>query len=230
MIRCVAIDDEPLALGLVLDHIAATPKLRLDASFTDAIAGLEHVRAHPPDLLLLDVQMPDITGLQLIRALPKPPLVILTTAFSEHAVDGFDLEVVDYLLKPFGLARFQKAVDRAEQRLVNRSGPSVPTFITVRSGHESVRLVLDELTHLEGMDDFVKFHRANVRPVVCKMTMKAALDLLPAERFVRVHRSYIVDWQKVTRVSSDQIVLGDVAVPIGETYAAWVRERTRAGQ
>lgn len=224
MITCVAIDDEPLALGLVLDHIAATPKLRLAASFTDAIAGLEHVREQPPELLLLDVQMPDITGLQLIRALTKPPLVILTTAFSEHAVEGFDLEVVDYLLKPFSLDRFQKAVDRVERRLAGGAGP---THITVRSGHESVRLALDDITHLEGMDDFVKFHRTAMRPVVCKMTMKAALDLLPGDRFVRIHRSYIVDWHKVTRVSSDQVVVGEVAVPIGETFAAGVRARVR---
>lgn len=227
MITCVAIDDEPLALGLVLDHIAAAPKLKLQASFTDAIAGLEHVRKQPPDLMFLDVQMPDITGLQLIRALPKPPLVILTTAFTEHAVEGFDLEVVDYLLKPFSLDRFQKAVERAERRLTARSSPG-PTHITVRSGHESVRLALDELTHLEGMDDFVKFHRSGVRPVVCKMTMKAAMDLLPPDRFVRVHRSYIVDWNKVTRVSSDQVVLGEIALSIGDTYASAVRERLRA--
>ncbi|MBK8614669.1 MAG: response regulator [Flavobacteriales bacterium] len=113
MITCVAIDDEPLALGLVLDHIAATPKLQLVASFTDAIAGLDHVRQRPPDLLPW-MEMPDITGLQPIRALPETAFwAILTTAYSEHAVEGFDLEVVDYLLKPFGLARFQKAVDRS---------------------------------------------------------------------------------------------------------------------
>lgn len=226
MITCVAIDDEPLALGLVLDRIAATRVLRLTASFTDAIAGLAHVRNEPPDLLFLDVQMPDITGLQLIRALPKPPLVILSTAFAEHAVEGFDLEVVDYLLKPFSLERFRKAVDRAERRLTG-APMGGPTHVTVRSGHESVRLALEDVTHLEGMDDFVKFHRPGVRPLVCKMTMKTALDLLPADRFVRVHRSYIVDWMKVTRVSSDQVVIGDVAVPIGETYAAAVRERSR---
>lgn len=226
MITCVAIDDEPLALGLVLDHIAATPKLKLAASFTDAIAALEHVRRQPPDLLLLDVQMPDITGLQLIRTLPTPPLVILTTAFAEHAVDGFDLEVVDYLLKPFDLSRFQKAVDRVERRLT--SNPSAePTHVVVRSGHESVRLAIDDITHVEGMDDFVKFHRRGVRPVVCKMTMKAALDLLPAERFIRVHRSFIVDWNKVTRVSGDQVVLGDMMMPIGETYASAVKGRLR---
>ena len=226
MITCVAIDDEPLALGLVLDHIAATPRLRLMASFTDAITGLEHVHRQPPDLLLLDVQMPDITGLQLIRALPRPPLVILTTAFTEHAVEGFDLEVVDYLLKPFDLDRFQKAVGRAERRLAGTSSPGA-THVMVRSGHESVRLAVDDITHVEGMDDFVKFHRTGGRPVVCKLTMKAAMDLLPAGRFVRVHRSFIVDWAKVTRVRSDQVVLDQLAVPIGETYAAAVRTRLR---
>lgn len=226
MITCVAIDDEPLALGLVLDHIAATPGLRLQASFTDAISGLAHVRNQAPDLLLLDVQMPDITGLQLIRALPKPPLVILTTAFAEHAVEGFDLEVVDYLLKPFGLERFHKAVDRAERRL-NGLASNEPTHVTVRSGHDTVRLAVEDITHVEGMDDFVKFHRAGVRPVVCKMTMRAAMDLLPAQRFLRVHRSYIVDRNKVTRISSEQVVLGELALPIGETYAAGVRERLR---
>lgn len=226
MITCVAIDDEPLALGLVLDHITATPKLQLMASFTDAIAGLEHVRRDTPDLLLLDVQMPDITGLQLIRALPKPPLVILTTAFAEHAVEGFDLEVVDYLLKPFDLARFQKAVDRVERRLAAPASSSV-THITVRSGYDSVRLALDEITHVEGMDDFVKFHRSGQRPVVCKMTMKAAMELLPSARFVRIHRSFIVAWAKVERITSDQVVLGDLALPIGETYLQAVKERTR---
>lgn len=226
MITCVAIDDEPLALGLVLDHIAATPKLKLMASFTDAIAGLEHVRDHTPQLLLLDVQMPDITGLQLIRALPAPPLVILTTAYTEHAVEGFDLEVVDYLLKPFDLARFQKAVDRVERRLTGQSSPG-PSHITVRSGHENVRLALDDISHVEGMDDYVKFHRPGVRPVVCKMTMKSALDLLPADRFLRVHRSFIVDLHRVTRFDRDSISVGDVAVPIGETYARALRSRTQ---
>lgn len=227
MITCVAIDDEPLALGLVLDRVSAMPQLQLQASFTDAIAGLEHVRRHPPDLLLLDVQMPDITGLQLIRALPKPPLVILTTAYSEHAVEGFDLDVVDYLLKPFGLDRFRQAIERVERRI---AGGAVigPTHITVRSGHDSVRLALDELTHVEGMDDFVKFHRTGMRPVVCKMTMKAAMDLLPGDRFVRVHRSYIVDRNKVERVNSEQVVLGGLSLPIGETYAAAVKERLRS--
>ncbi|MBK8614618.1 MAG: DNA-binding response regulator [Flavobacteriales bacterium] len=228
MITCVAIDDEPLALGLVLDHIAATPKLQLVASFTDAIAGLDHVRQRPPDLLLLDVQMPDITGLQLIRALPKPPLVILTTAYSEHAVEGFDLEVVDYLLKPFGLARFQKAVDRAVQRLTSVGAPSAtPAHIIVRSGHDSVRMVIDDITHVEGMDDYVKFHRPGVRPVVSNMTMKAALDLLPRHRFLRVHRSFIVDQEKVTQISSNTVTLGDLSLPIGETYSIVVKARLR---
>lgn len=226
MITCVAIDDEPLALGLVLDHIATTPKLRLAASFTDAIAGLEHVRQLPPDLLLLDVQMPDITGLQLIRALPKPPLVILTTAFAEHAVEGFDLEVVDYLLKPFSLDRFQKAVDRAERRIMGGASTG-PAHVTVRSGHESVRLALEDITHVEGMDDFVKFHRIGARPVVCNMTMKAAMDLLPTERFVRIHRSFIVDQEKVTQISSNVVTLGDLSLPIGETYSAAVKVRLR---
>ena len=210
MITCVAIDDEPLALGLVMDHIAATPALHAQGAFTDAIAGLEHVREHLPDLLFLDVNMPDITGLELIRALRKPPLVVLTTAYAEHAVEGFELEVVDYLLKPFGLARFQKAVERAERLLMQATGAE-PTHITVRSGHESVRLALDELTHVEGMDDFVKFHRQGVRPVVCKLTMKAALELLPGARFLRIHRSYIVDVHKVTRLNSEYVFLGEVA-------------------
>lgn len=228
MITCLAMDDEPLALGLVLDHIAATPKLQLVASFTDAIAGLEHVRQRPPDLLLLDVQMPDITGLQLIRALAEPPLVVLTTAFSEHAVEGFDLEVVDYLLKPFSLDRFQKAIDRVEQRIALRNSPSTrPTHVTVRSGHDSVRLALNEITHVEGMDDFVKFHRTGVRPLVSKMTMKAAMDLLPRDRFLRVHRSFIVDQEKVTQISSSVVTLGDLTLPIGETYSMVVKERLR---
>lgn len=154
--------------------------------------------------------------------------VHFTTAFSEHAVEGFDLDVVDYLLKPFSLTRFREAIERVERRLTGGPAPG-PTHITVRSGHDSVRLALDELTHVEGMDDFVKFHRTGVRPVVCKMTMKAALDLLPGDRFVRVHRSFIVDWTKVERVTSDQVVLREVSVPIGETYAAGVKERLREG-
>lgn len=229
MIRCVAIDDEPLALTVIHHHMRGIAGFIIEASFTDARKGLQHLLTTPTDLLLLDVQMPDLDGLQLLGALATKPLVVLTTAHREHALPGYELEVLDYLLKPIPLDRFRKAMDRVRRRMAEMQGKGGGERIALRSGHTDVFIDLDDVLYFEAFDDYVKVNRKGHRPLLAMVTMKELQDRLPGERFVRVHRSFIVQLRMVQRAQGRKLFLEGTGIPVGHTYRTVVDRRLGLG-
>jgi len=221
MISCVAIDDEPLALVVLQDYISKTPNLDLKRSFTDAFAAMEFLKKQTISLMFLDIQMPQVTGIQLMKSLPKPPLTIFTTAYSNYAVDGFNLDAVDFLLKPIAYDRFLKAVNKATEYMDYRDkaiGVESNDFIFVRADYQIVKINLDDIQFIEGMDDYVKIFTAG-KMVVTNMPMKDIYRRLPASRFVRVHRSFIVPLNHIDSVRNKRIKIGDKYIPVGDSYA-----------
>jgi DNA-binding LytR/AlgR family response regulator len=221
MINCVAIDDEPLALVVLQDYISRTPQLVLKQSFTDAFAAIEYLKSHEIELMFLDIRMPRITGIQLLKSLPKPPLVIFTTAYSNYAVDGFNLDAVDFLLKPFEYERFLKAVNKTSEYLHYNQKAIVnenAEYIFVKSEYQIIKFNLDDIRYIEGMDDYVKIYRSE-KMVLTNMPMKDILKKLPENRFARVHRSFIVSLKRIESVRNKRIKIDDKLIPIGDSYA-----------
>jgi two-component system, LytTR family, response regulator len=227
MIQCLAIDDEPLALQVIKKYIAATPVLHLRETFTDAINAREFLKTHPADLIFLDIQMPDISGIQFFESLSVKPLVIFTTAYSEFAAKGFDLEAVDYLVKPIKFDRFIQAVGRAikmlDQNIPVKSGGS--DFFFVKSDYQSVRIDFDDILYIEGLDDYVKIHlRTNPKPILTLMSRKSLMKKLPMDQFMRVHRSFIVPIRLILSIHNRHISLGNIEIPVGDTYVRFVQD------
>lgn len=228
MIRAIAIDDEPLALEVIRKYAGETPLLDLMAIFTDAFEALNYLKTHQPDLLLLDIHMPDINGIQLFQGLNDKPYVIFTTAHPQYAVKGFDLEAVDYLVKPIKFDRFLRAVTKVDKLL----NPMIPSdeeeFIFVKSGYQTIRIILSQIIYIEGLDDYIKIHLSNPKTplVLSLMSMKGILKKLPPDRFMRVHRSFIVPLGKVTSIRGKYIYLDSVKVPVGDSFTtpvqAWI--------
>lgn len=221
MIQCVAIDDEPLALEVIRKYTSETTKVRLVATFTDAIQARIYLKVHPVDLIFLDIHMPDINGIQFFESLKVKPLIIFTTAFSEYAVKGFDLDAVDYLLKPISFERFVHAVERVERTFEkSRSAISHESdFIFVKSEYQSIRIPLQDIRYIEGLDDYVKIHlQSSHRPVLTLISLKSILEKLPGDRFMRVHRSFIVPVRLIQSIHNRKISLGNIEIPVGETY------------
>jgi DNA-binding LytR/AlgR family response regulator len=221
MIRCVAIDDEPLALTVLKEYISETPALKLLATCTDAIVAREFLKIQQTDLLFLDIQMPDISGIQLFESLSVKPIVIFTTAYSEFAVKGFDLEAIDYLVKPISFDRFMLAIDK----VIKKFEPTVQSinytdeFIIIKSEHQLINISCQDICYIEGLDDYVKIHLKNaIRPVLSLITLKGILEKLPNGRFLRVHRSYIVPVRLIHSIHNRQVSLGFIDIPIGDTY------------
>lgn len=221
MISCVAIDDEPLALVVLQEYISKTPTLELKRSFTDAFAALDYLKRQEVALMFLDIRMPQITGIQLLKSLPKPPLVIFTTAYSNYAVDGFNLDAIDFLLKPFEYDRFLKAVNKASEYLNYKDKPyssDSNEFIFVKSEYQIVKINLDDIRFIEGMDDYVKIF-AGDKMILTNMPMKDILKKLPSSKFVRVHRSFIVPLNRIESVRNKRIKISDKLIPVGDSYA-----------
>ncbi len=233
MIRAIAIDDEPLALQVVRKYASEIPIIRLEATFTDAIGALAYLKKHRTDLLILDIMMPDISGINLFRALPEKPLVVFTTAHPQFAVEGFELEAIDYLMKPIKFERFLKALQKVEKALSVKQGTSseAESFIIVKSGYKSVRLAIHEIEYVEGLDDYVKFHMAGQgNPMVLSlMSLKSVLEKLPPGQFMRVHRSYVVPVKKIQSVRNKMITIGQKQIPIGDTYLETIQQWLRTG-
>jgi two-component system, LytTR family, response regulator len=226
MINCIAIDDEPLALEVIKKYVSETPLVNLTGVFTDAIQALTYLKSHKTDLIFLDIHMPDISGLQFIKALKDRPKVIFTTAFSQYAVAGFELEAVDYLVKPFTFDRFMKALMRVKKVLPEPSVPSeaVNDYFFVKSEHHSVKINFHDIHYIEGLDDYVKIYLHDTKPVLSQMSMKSVIDKLPKEKFMRVHRSFIVPLATILSIRNRRIYLDQREIPIGDTYYDSVKE------
>jgi len=216
----VIIDDEPLPIELLSAYAARIPELTVLARFNDPVMAVEFIRNHVVDLIFLDIQMPHLNGIDLLKSLPIKPMAIFTTAFPEFAVDGFELNAVDYLLKPFDFERFRKAVEKAtEFNAYNQQPKGMPkeAFIFVKSEYKAVKINLSDILYIEGMDSYVKIY-AGGKPVLSLMSMKAMMEMLPAEDFLRVHRSFIIPISKVNSIRNKVIKVGDKEIPIGGTY------------
>ncbi|MCJ8163945.1 LytTR family DNA-binding domain-containing protein [Pontibacter sp. E15-1] len=216
--KAIAIDDEPMALEVVRSLAAKVPYLELVASFTDAFKALEYLQQEPIDLLFLDIKMPDITGLEFVTSLQKMPLVIFTTAYSEHAVTSFELDAVDYLLKPFSLARFVKACNKAQELYQLRSGADTSKdYLFLKTGYEQVKVLYDEILYMEAAGNYVTFVLRD-KKLLTRMTISEASELLPAEKFTRVHRSYIVAKDRIDKIERHQVCVQGYEVPVGASY------------
>ena len=220
MIRCIAIDDEPLALDLVEDFVSKVPFLELVQSFSSALEALEILRNQTIDLLFLDIQMPDISGLQFIKSLENPPKVIFTTAYANHAVEGFNVDAVDYLLKPFTFERFLKAANKAQQHIstenTGNSPSSVASYMFVKSGYDMVKVDFHSIYYIEGLKDYVKIHTSE-KMVIALLSMKSLEDTLPSQ-FFRVHRSYIINFDHLESVSRRSLLVAKTEIPLGDMY------------
>src|SRR5690606_21732223 len=223
MITAIAIDDEPIALDVVCSHAAKVPFLDLQATFTNAFEAMDYLRQHPVDLLFLDIKMPDISGIEFFRSLSRKPLVVFTTAYSEHAVAGFELDAVDYLLKPFSLPRFLKACNKAQEWLELRGKETKPTYLFVKTGYDQVKVDFDAIDYLEATGNYVNFVLGD-RHVLSRMTITECEALLPADRFVRIHRSFIADIGKVETIERHQLPVHGSVLPIGVSYLAVMKQ------
>ncbi|UOQ52043.1 LytR/AlgR family response regulator transcription factor [Hymenobacter cellulosivorans] len=236
-LTCIAIDDEPLALDVLRDYARLTPALHLTHTFQDAIQALTYLQAHPVDLLFLDVNMPDLSGIQLLKALRHPPLVVFTTAYTEYAVKSYDFDAVDYLLKPIEFDRFLRAVHKATDALPRPSpapvAPSAaplpsPEFVFLKSGPQLVRLRLDEILYVEADRNYCTFV-TTMRKVSVLMTLQEAAALLPAAHFVRVHKSFIVALRQVQLIERHQVQVGPAVLPVGKAFWEQLYRAAQAG-
>src|SRR5258706_12177970 len=193
-LKCIAIDDEPPALDLVKEYVAKSPGLQLIQTFNDAISGGEFLRTNPVDLLFIDINMPDITGLDLVRSLQEKPMIIFTTAHKKFAHEGFELDAIDYLLKPVTFERFSKAVRKAIDyyNYKARTASEARDYLFVYSEYRMIRIDVNEIEYIESLEDYIRIHLVNGKPVLTLMPLKKVLEKLPQDKFRRIHRSYVV--------------------------------------
>lgn len=219
MIKAIAIDDEPIALGVVQSHAMKVPFLALRDTFTNALLAMDYLRKHSVDLLFLDIKMPDISGIEFIHSLSNKPMVIFTTAYAEHAVESFELDVLDYLLKPFSFPRFLKACNKAQELLALRQQiADAKNYVFIKTGYEQIRILWDELCFVEASGNYLNFVLLDGRSYLSRMTISEAEMLLPKDKFVRIHRSFLVAINKVSRIERHQLHIEAHVLPIGEKY------------
>lgn len=214
MLTAIAIDDESMALEVIKSHASKVPFLSLKEVFTNPMKGLEYLRENPVDVLFLDIKMPDISGLEIAGLIPKDTMVIFTTAYSEHAVKSFELDALDYLLKPFSLSRFLKACQKAKDLKTLKNGKKESIFI--KSGSEQMKIAFGSLLYCEASGNYVTFHLRSEK-VLSRMTFSELEQLLPSF-FIKTHRSFIINLTQVTKIEKHQVELGNAKVPISSTY------------
>lgn len=223
MMRCLVVDDEQLVRELLEDNIRQIPFLEFRGSCKNALQAMEWLQREPVDLLFLDIRMPGLSGLQLLETLPNPPSVILVTAYEQYALEGYNFDVVDYLLKPFSFERFlkacQKAADRHRLRQQNPEiSPGRPTDFYVNVEYALVKVPVADITYVESLKDYIRIHFESGSPVMTRMTLKAIEEKLGSGRFTRVHKSYLVNLDKVTAIRRDLVCIGKIELPISEHF------------
>ncbi|HEY1061988.1 MAG TPA: LytTR family DNA-binding domain-containing protein [Daejeonella sp.] len=215
--NAIALDDEPLALEVVRSHASKVPFLNLKAEFTDAFKAMEYIQKENIDLIFLDIKMPDISGIDFMNSLNKKPMVIFTTAYSEHAVTSFELDAIDYLLKPFSLSRFVKGCNKAYElfQLRNKSGSA--DFIFLKTGYEQEKVHFDDILYLEAAGNYVNFVLKN-KSLLSRMTFAELEVILPKNKFIRIHRSYMAAVAAINRIERHQVHINDIQIPVSESY------------
>lgn len=216
--KAIAIDDEPIALEIIRSHASKVPFLELKAVFTDAFKALEYLQQESIDLVFLDIKMPDISGIDFYNSLNQKPMLVFTTAYSEHAVTSFEMDAVDYLLKPFSLARFIKGCNKAFEFYKFRNASGTPDHLFVKTGYEQVKVLLDDILYLEATGNYVTFVLKD-KNILSRRTFMEAINLMPPDKFVRVHRSYLVAVDKIDKVERHQVTIKDITIPVSEAYS-----------
>jgi DNA-binding LytR/AlgR family response regulator len=235
-LRCLAVDDEPFALKLLADDISKIPFLQLVNTCASPLEALEYLRKETIHLLFLDIQMPILKGTDFLRTLENPPLVIFTTAYQQYALEGFELNVVDYLMKPIPFDRFLKAANKAYDQfsLRHTAANSVKTekgFLFVYSEYKEIKIFHDDILYIEGLKDYVKiFLSSQQRPVMTRLNLKGMDSKLPADLFSRVHNSYIVSLSKIDFIQKSQISVRGNIIPLGEKFANEFRRKFKSTQ
>ncbi|MBO9151038.1 LytR/AlgR family response regulator transcription factor [Chitinophaga sp. GCM10012297] len=218
MMKCLALDDEPLALEIIADFAAKAPVPMQLKTFENAALALRYLQEEPVDLIFLDIKMPDITGIQFLKSLKQPPMVIFTTAYEEYALDGFELNVVDYLLKPIPFERFMKAVIRAQEHLsVTQPRTAETDYIFVKTEYKIIKINIEDILYIEALKDYIKIYTAH-QPVLTLKSLKSFESRLPKDKFMRVHRSYLVAMNKINSVERNTVMIANQSIPISEGY------------
>ncbi|WP_298265128.1 LytTR family DNA-binding domain-containing protein [uncultured Lutibacter sp.] len=224
--RCLIIDDEPLAIELLEDFISRISSLQLISSCSNAFEAVTVIQNNKIDLIFLDIEMPDFTGIEFMKSLKITPLIIFTTAYSHYAVEGFNLNALDYLVKPIPFHRFLKAVSRAqeiyllknEEREVDIEKKNFPSFIFVKSEYENIKLNFEDIKYFEGLKDYIKIFTVSHKPILTLSNFKNIEEKLPENLFIRVHRSYIVSFKYIKSVQRNRILIDEIRIPIGQNY------------
>ncbi|HKK76686.1 MAG TPA: LytTR family DNA-binding domain-containing protein [Saprospiraceae bacterium] len=231
---CIIVDDEPLARNLLSEYVQKVPELELMKAFGNPLEALNFLREKPVDILFLDIQMPELTGISLLKILQNKPAVILTTAYSQYAIESYEHDVTDYLLKPITFERFIKSVEKAKQQLDTSAKPSEapspssadkteeesqsdPSFIFVKDGRKLVKVNLADIQYIEGMKDYVRIHTQD-RKITSLQRLKALEEELPSKQFIRVHHSYIVGVAWIEEIERERIFIGKHIIPVSDTY------------
>ncbi len=215
-LNCLIVDDEPLSQEVIEDFVNTCPELKLVAVCNDALEAGEFINKEKIDLLFLDINMPRLSGIGFVKSLIEPPLFILVTAYPEYAIEGFEVDAVDYLLKPVSFERFRTAVNRALERFSSREEAQV-NHLMVRANKKNYRLNFDEIIYLEAQGDYVRFI-TDSQSLMVHGTMKEFLEQLPEKRFERIHKSYVISLSKVIYVEGNQVTLGKYKLPVSINY------------
>ncbi|GAB3936550.1 LytR/AlgR family response regulator transcription factor [Mucilaginibacter myungsuensis] len=242
MVRCLVVDDEKLARELMEDNVSKVPYLKLQGTCKNAMEAMEFLRREPVDLIFLDIQMPGISGVQFLNSLSNPPMVIMVTAYDNYALEGFNLDVVDYILKPFSFERFLKAVNKAYELISLRqqkdngsatqtvAAPTAeavqvapaktdPDYLFVNADYSVVRINIPDITYVEGLKDYIKIYlKSSDKAVITRLSMRFMEEKLPEATFARVHKSYIVALDKVTAFKKNRLMIGQTEIPLSDNY------------
>lgn len=229
--KCLIVDDEPLAQQVIEEFAGRLGILNVIGKCSSAVEAAEFLRNHEVDLIFLDIHMPRLSGLDFISSLHNPPQFILVTAYSEYALQGFNVNATDYLMKPVPFDRFLKAVNKAYElhRLRSHSlgatESEAPRYILVKSGYQTVKIMIDSICYIEGLKDYVKIYTDAKKPVLSLLTLKGLVDTLPGDKFLRIHKSFIVSTNHITTMSRNQVQIGDRWIPVGENFRDAFRKR-----
>ena len=221
MIKVIAVDDEPLPLDIIEAYCKNFDFLSYEKGFTRTSSALQYLEKNPVDLLLLDVNMPSMSGMDFFRSLRHKPMLIFTTSYSEYALESYDLGAVDYLLKPFTLERFERAVQRAYENfnlMHHANAPETAKFLMLKADYGVIKVILADILFIEGLDNYLKIHLQNQQPVVVRLTMKSLMEKLNEKEFLRVHRSYIISVKHVESIKQKMISIAGEEIPVGKNY------------
>lgn len=226
MLNIVVVDDEPLALEILDGYLKRIDNVRSVSLFANTLEALCFLKNQHADILFLDIEMPEMTGIEFLKELPDPPLTIFTTAYRDYAFEGYEMGVIDFLLKPISFNRFKQAIEKVTEFLTlkthnadieNNPSPEETDFIFVKSGVQRIKLYFNDVTHIQGLKDYAIIYTYTGK-ILLKGSIKAMLDIFPVDRFIRVHKSFIVSIQKITRIERSRIVLNGHQIPIGRNF------------